>query len=84
MVTTGGAGSSVNYEPNSLGGPVEDKSYAEHGEELSGKVGRYPHQHPNTNYEQPAELFHKVFDDTQRAHCVENIAGGLGQCNKSI
>jgi catalase len=24
----GNGGSSVNYEPNSFGGPVEDKSYA--------------------------------------------------------
>merc|ERR1712226_1307760 len=84
MVTNGGGGSSVNYEPSSFGSPVEDKQYAAHGEELVGKVGRYAHQHPNTNYEQPRELFHKVFDDTQRTHCVENIAGGLGQCNKSI
>ena len=84
MVTNGGQGSLVNYEPNSLGGPVENKKWAQHGETLNGVVGRYPHQHPNTNYEQPRELFHTVFDDTQRKHCVENIAAGLGTCNRDI
>jgi len=84
MVTNGGQGSRVNYEPNSKAGPVEDKKYAIHGEKLEGVVGRYPHQHPNTNYEQPRELFHKVFDETMRQHCVENIASGLGTVNREI
>lgn len=84
MTTNGNGGSSVNYEPSSHGGPTEDKKWAIHGEELTGKVGRYAHQHPNTNYEQPRGLFHNVFDDTQREHCVANIAGGLGQCNKEV
>jgi len=43
MVTTGGLGNMVNYEPNSLGGPTEDKKWAAHGETLNGVVGRYPH-----------------------------------------
>jgi catalase len=51
MVVNGGKHGNPNYEPNSLNGPVEDKSYAIHGQHLNAKVGRYPHQHPNTNYE---------------------------------
>ena len=85
MVTTGGQGNLVNYEPNSQNGPVEGGSkYAIHGEQINGVVGRYAFQHPNTNYEQPRELFHTVFDDTMRKHCVENIASGLGTVRKDI
>lgn len=84
MVTNTNHGSMVNYEPNSLNGPKEDKKWAEAGEQLNGLVGRYPYQHKNTNYEQPRALFHNVFDDTQRDHCIENIAGGLGQVRKDI
>jgi catalase len=51
MCVNGGKGGNPNYEPNSLNGPVEDKSYAISGEILSGKVGRYNHDHPNDNFE---------------------------------
>ena len=36
-------GSGVNYEPNSHGGPVEDKSYAQKSFPVSGTVARRPH-----------------------------------------
>jgi len=84
MTTDGNKGSMVNYEPNSFDGPKQDAKWAEHGEELNAKVGRYPHQHPNTNYEQPRALFHNVFDDAQREHCVANIASGLGTVRRDI
>ena len=74
----------VNYEPNSLGGPTENKKWAEHGETLNAVVGRYPHQHPNTNYEQPRALFRNVFDEAMRQKTIANIAGGLGQCRRDI
>jgi len=51
---------------------------------MVGEAGRYPHQHPNTNYEQPRELFRKVFDDEMRAKVIKTIAGGLGQCRRDI
>ena len=41
----------TNYEPNSLNGPVEDKSFAWSKQTVSGEIGRYPHLHPNDNYE---------------------------------
>ena len=51
---------------------------------MVGEAGRYPHQHPNTNYEQPRELFRKVFDDEMRQHTIQTIAGGLGKCRRDI
>ena len=47
----GNRGSQHNYEPNSLGGPMEEKSYKWSQETLSGEYGRYPYLHPNDNYE---------------------------------
>lgn len=78
MVVNGGKHGNPNYEPNSLNGPVEDKSYAIHGMQLNAKVGRYPHQHPNTNYEQPRVLFNKVFSEQDRKDVIANISGSLG------
>lgn len=83
-VTHGNYGGAVNYEPNSLGGPVENKSFMEHGTAHQGVIGRYNHEHPNTNYEQPAALFNKVFDDTQRERVMSNASGGLSRCRKDI
>jgi hypothetical protein len=33
----------TNYEPNSLNGPKEDKSFAWSPQTISGVIGRYPH-----------------------------------------
>lgn len=73
-----------NYEPNSLNGPTEDKSYANHKWAVTGEAGRYAHQHPNDNYEQPRELFRKVFNDQERKTVIENIGGSLKDCRMDI
>ena len=85
MCVNGSGGSQPNYEPNSVADtPVENKSYAWATEQLNGAVGRYPYMHPNDNYEQPRALFRNVFDDVQRQHCIQNVAGGLGKCRRDI
>jgi len=63
MSVNGNGGGNPNYEPNSLNGPKENKSYAYSRQEVSGLIGRYPHQHPNDNYEQPRTLYNKVFSE---------------------
>ena len=73
-----------NYEPNSLGGPTEDKSCAWSKQTVSGQVGRYPHQHPNDNYEQARGLFNKVFSEQDRKDVIANISGPLSQCRQDI
>jgi len=84
MVVNGGKGGNPNYEPNSLNGPVEDKSYAIAGEHLNAKVGRYPHDHPNDNYEQVRALWNNVFSDQDRKDVIANIGGFLGKCRQDI
>ena len=85
MTVNGGNGSAPNYEPNSVSGtPVQNATYAWATEQLNGKAGRYPFQHPNTNYEQPRALFNNVFDDAMREKVMDNISGGLGQCRRDI
>jgi catalase len=62
-VTTNG-GSSPNYEPNSLDGPVEDPSAKIVSYPLAGEAGRFKYQHPTgDDYEQPRVLFRKIFGD---------------------
>jgi catalase len=43
MSVNGNGGGLPNYEPNSLNGPKECKSYAISKVEVSGHIGRYPH-----------------------------------------
>jgi len=78
----------VNYEPSyqsmSSGAPVEDKTYAWAGQEVSGQIGRYAHSHPNDNYEQPRYLFNKIFTEDQRVTWINNISGPLSQCRQDI
>jgi catalase len=67
-----------------LNGPHEDKSYAQHKWTVSGEAGRWAHQHPNDNYEQPRALFRKVFNDEERKTVIENIGGSLKDVRMDI
>lgn len=85
MAVNGSNGAMPNYEPNSVTGtPIQNPVYAWAPEQMVGKAGRYPHAHPNTNYEQPRTLFRTVFDDAMRQKVMNNISGGLGQCRRDI
>jgi len=42
MSVNGNGGSKPNYEPNSFGGPVEEKSYALKLTPTMGDIGRHP------------------------------------------
>ena len=46
----------TNYEPNSYNGPTQNPAYKWSPVAISGAVGRYPHSHPNDNFEQPRAL----------------------------
>jgi catalase len=81
---TSNGGRAENYEPRTIAGPVEDKQYAWHQHPVQGATGRYPHQHPNDNYEQPRALYRKVFNEAQRATLIENLSGPLSKCRRDI
>ena len=64
------------YEPNSFGGPVQDKSQAEPPLRISGDASRYDHREGNDDYTQAGDLF-RLFDDNQKRRLFGNIAGAM-------
>ena len=64
------------YEPNSFGGPVQDKSHTEPPLGISGDASRYDHREGNDDYTQAGNLF-RLFDDGQKQRLFGNIAGAL-------
>jgi catalase len=65
------------YEPNSFGGPVEDKSTLEPPLKISGDADRYNHRVGNDDFGQPRALFN-LFDDGQKQRLFSNIAAAMG------
>ena len=50
-------GGSVNYEPNSFGGPAEDQRYKEPPLRISGDADRYDHRKGNDDFTQAGNLY---------------------------
>jgi len=69
-------GGSVNYEPNSFGGPVEDHAFKEPPLPVSGTADRYDHRVGNDDYTQPGNLFRLMSDD-QKRQLFDNIAAAM-------
>lgn len=86
MTSLGGA--AMNFEPSSVGVIQMSKDLTTHEEKPEGAIGRHEYPSiiadPNVDYLQPCELFMTVFSEEQRQRCMDNIAGGLGQCRKDI
>jgi catalase len=72
----GNGGGSVNYEPNTMGGPVEDKIYLEPPLEIEGDADRYDHREGNDDYTQAGNLF-RLMDEGQQNRLFSNIAGAM-------
>ncbi len=64
------------YEPNSFGGPVENKAVAEPALKLSGNADRYNHRNGNDDYKQPGDLFRLLSKDGQERLC-DNIRDAM-------
>ncbi len=64
------------YEPNSFGGPVEDKDFLEPPLKITGDADRYNHREGNDDYSQPRALFN-LFDDGQKQRLFSNIAEAM-------
>lgn len=71
------------YEPNSMGGAVEQPSAAEPPLRISGDADRYNHREGNDDYYQPRMLFN-LFDSAQKARLFSNIAAAMGGVPKPI
>ncbi len=69
-------GGSVNYEPNSFGGPIEDPAFKEPPLPISGAADRYNHRIGNDDYTQPGNLFRLMSPD-QKRQLFDNIAAAM-------
>ena len=72
----GNGGGSVNYEPNSFNGPVEDKTVQEPPLAISGDADRYIDRDGLDDYKQPGDLFRLMSAD-QRKQLFGNIAAAM-------
>ena len=78
------AGSAVNYEPNSFGGPVADPAYREPPLKISGDADRYEQKRGvDDDYIQPGNLYRLMPPDEQQ-RLIENIVGSLKKVPKEI
>jgi len=72
----GNAGASVNYEPNSFGGPVETPAFRDPPLKISGDADHYNQPRVDDDFVQPGNLFRLMPKDEQ-ARLIKNIAGSL-------
>jgi catalase len=69
-------GGSVNYEPNSFGGPVEDPSVNEPPLVIEGDAYNYNHRVDKDYYTQPGDLYHLVPED-EKKRIASNVAAAM-------
>ncbi len=79
----GNSGGDVNYEPNSMGGPVEDPRFKEPPLKISGDMDRYDHREGNDDYTQPGNLY-RLLSDEERERLHQAIAGAMEGVPKKI
>jgi catalase len=72
----GNSGGAVNYEPNSMGGPVEDSKFLEPPLHISGDADRYDHRAGNDDYSQPGALF-RLMNTSQKEQLFCNIVEAM-------
>jgi len=81
----GNGGASVDYEPNSFGGPVQDPTVKEPPLRIDGEASRYAYKGDDEDlYGQPRALWEKALDDAGRQHLVENIVASMSNPTMGI
>lgn len=85
MAFTDNGGASPNYEPNSFGGPTQNKKFLERATTYDdATVARYDHRELDGDYyTQPGNLFRLMTPDAQQ-RLIGNIAASLGNVEKRI
>jgi len=71
-----GAGDAY-YEPNSVGGAIEDPTVAEPPLKLSGMATRQAHEQQIDDYTQPRALHDEVLSEAERGRLYANIAASM-------
>jgi catalase len=75
-------GGRVNYEPNSLNGPVQRAAFDEPPLRITGGAARYNHREGNDDYTQAGNLF-RLMNKEQRERLFGNIARHMQAGNTS-
>ena len=70
------SGGAVNYEPNSMDGPVDNKHYMEPPLKISGDADRYDHRIDSDDYTQPGNLF-RLMNEDQKDQLFSNVAEAM-------
>jgi len=88
MAVNGNGGAAPNYAPNTrpknLSNPAEVPAAAIAPFTVNGRAGRFAHDHPNSDFEQPGEFFRRVLDAPARRRLVDNICGSLSGARKEV
>lgn len=69
-------GASVNYEPNSFNGPVEDHTLLEPALEINGNADRFNHRVDTDYYTQPGDLYQLV-PEAEKLRIHSNVAAAM-------
>ena len=72
----GNDGGSVNYQPNSFAGPVEDPSVNEPPLPIGDAADRYDHRDGNDDFTQAGNLFRLMTED-ERERLMDTIASAM-------
>jgi len=72
----GNYGGSINYEPNSFGGPVENPRYLEPPLKISGDADRYDPREGADDFIQPGNLF-RLMNASQKEQLISNLAEAM-------
>ena len=72
----GNQGGAVNYEPNSVGGPVEDPSVKEPQLAIGDVADRYDHREGNDDFTQAGNLF-RIMSTEEQERLMDTIAGAM-------
>ena len=86
MRVDGNHSNTVNYEPNTYDGPMEDPAFDEPPLKIDGDAGRYNSYTCDDHdyYEQPRMFYQKTLDDNGRDVLIENLAKSLDSVPKDI
>lgn len=74
--SNGNENTDAYYEPNTKGGPVEDRSLSEPPMRISGDINRYEDQDQLGDFQQAGDLF-RLFDAEQKERLFSNIAEAM-------
>ncbi len=76
-------GSSVNYEPNSFGGPKEAPEYKETPFEVSGKADRTAFHRDDSDFVQAGDLY-RLMKEEEKARLVDNLVDSMKSAKREL